>query len=205
MKKEWPGEKREKGGTEEGGSPKKEKKRKRKTEKPRPLSLCVVCYSDTFPRSFIHTHIRSTTHTHTYIYIPTLFIYTNTEKYSKHGRQKVARGGDGRVGKRCGPSGGGSPRNHSFQSYHSSRPQTGSPYHAVTSSLYHRRRVYDDQTIGFRWQITDPLRERGFSDLIYYSTQYGRVQLISSFSIMVLAYGNNAMHYVKSDWFHREL
>ena len=75
MKKEWPREKREKDGTEEGGSPKKEKKRKRKTEKPRPLSLCVVCYSDTFPRSFIHTHIRSTTHTHTHIYIYTNVIY----------------------------------------------------------------------------------------------------------------------------------
>ena len=80
MKKEWPREKREKDGTEEGGSPKKEKKRKRKTEKPRPLSLCVVCYSDTFPRSFIHTHIRSTTHTHTYIYIYQRYLYIQTQR-----------------------------------------------------------------------------------------------------------------------------
>jgi hypothetical protein len=54
--------KKEKVALKKVGRPTKKKKMKKlgeKEQKPRPLSLCVVCYSDTFPRSFIHTHIHT--------------------------------------------------------------------------------------------------------------------------------------------------
>jgi len=73
--------KREKVALKKVGRP--QKKKGEKEQKPRPLSLCAVCYSDTFPRSFIHTHIRSTTHTHThtyiYIYIYLRYLYIHTQ------------------------------------------------------------------------------------------------------------------------------
>lgn len=144
------------------GRPTRKKKKKEKARRKKNRNLApfhyALCVTLTLSHALLYTltYIRSTTHI--YIYIPyVIYIYKHGD-YSKHGRQKVASGG--RVGEREEKrrkklrtrvaGGGGSPRNHSFQSYHSSRPQTGSTYHAVTSSLYHRRRVYDDQTIGFR-------------------------------------------------------
>lgn len=128
---------------------------KRKTSPPF-IMRCVLLWR--FPTLF-YTH----THTHVYMYVPSyniyiyiylcyLYIQTDTQTPNMVVRESPEADGSWRS---CGPVGWRGTRcNHSFQSYHSSRPQTGSTYHTVTSSLYHRRRVYDDQTIGFPWQIT---------------------------------------------------
>ena len=56
-------------------------------------------------------------------------------------------------------------------------------HHAVTSSLYHRRRVYDDQTIGFRWQIIAPDR---FSKTAASAGAYIRIKQLAQKDLYII-------------------
>ena len=126
---------------------KKKKEREKKVETSPPFIMrCVLLWH--FPTLFyIYTHVATqSSYIRRYMYVRLLwciYIYKHRERESQRWS------GDGR---RVIVAVAAPTITHFNRIIH----QTFKRHHAVTSSLYHWRRVYDDQTIGFRWQIIAP-------------------------------------------------